>query len=65
MSVTEITGSESFVHLDFAGHRWVMLEEGIHRLDVGEAVEVFIDTRHMLVFDDASRRVTIGESRAA
>ncbi|MCC5777471.1 ABC transporter ATP-binding protein [Nitratireductor sp. B36] len=65
VSVTEITGSESFVHLDFAGHRWVMLEEGIHRLDVGEAVEVFIDTRHMLVFDDASRRVTIGESRAA
>jgi glycerol transport system ATP-binding protein len=65
VSVTEITGSESFVHLDFAGHRWVMLEEGIHRLDVGEAVEVFIDTRHMLVFDDAGRRVTIGESRAA
>lgn len=65
VSVTEITGSESFVHLDFAGHRWVMLEEGIHRLDVGEAVEVFIDTRHMLVFDDASRRVTVGESRAA
>ena len=29
VSVTEITGSESFVHLDFAGHRWVMLEEGI------------------------------------
>ncbi|WP_367714705.1 ABC transporter ATP-binding protein [Nitratireductor sp. GISD-1A_MAKvit] len=65
VSVTEITGSESFVHLDFAGHRWVMLEEGIHRLEVGEAVEVFIDTRHMLVFDAASRRVTTGKSQAA
>ncbi|MFP3441412.1 TOBE domain-containing protein, partial [Pantoea sp. SIMBA_133] len=65
VSVTEITGSESFVHLDFAGHRWVMLEEGIHRLEVGETVDVFIDTRHMLVFDKANRRVTTGNSRAA
>ncbi len=29
-SVTEITGSESFVHLDFADARWVMLAHGIH-----------------------------------
>lgn len=65
VSVTEITGSESFVHLDFAGHRWVMLEEGIHRLEVGETVDVFIDTRHVLVFDNANRRVTSGTSQAA
>jgi len=64
VSVTEITGSESFVHLDFAGHRWVMLEEGIHRLEAGETVDVFIDTRHMLVFDDANRRVTAESGEA-
>ncbi|WP_313059211.1 ABC transporter ATP-binding protein, partial [Agrobacterium cavarae] len=26
--VSEIAGSESFIHLDFAGHRWVMLTRG-------------------------------------
>ncbi|MCR4268946.1 ABC transporter ATP-binding protein [Nitratireductor sp. ZSWI3] len=65
VSVTEITGSESFVHLDFAGHRWVMLEEGVHRFDVGEAIDVFIDTRHMLVFDAGGRRISSAGAMAA
>lgn len=65
VSVTEITGSESFVHLDFAGRRWVMLEEGIHRLDVGESVRAFIDTRHMLVFDTSGRRISTADALAA
>ncbi|MFC5586059.1 ABC transporter ATP-binding protein [Nitratireductor kimnyeongensis] len=65
VSVTEITGSESFVHLEFAGHRWVMLEEGIHRLEVDQIVDVFIDTRHMLIFDPAGGCVESQESQAA
>ena len=35
VTVTEITGSESFVHLDFADARWVMLAHGIHDLRAG------------------------------
>ncbi|EKF17562.1 ABC transporter ATP-binding protein [Nitratireductor pacificus] len=65
VSVTEITGSESFVHLDFAGRRWVMLEEGIHRLEAGETVRVFLDTRHMLVFDSGGRRISANGALAA
>ncbi|WEX07435.1 ABC transporter ATP-binding protein [Chelativorans sp. AA-79] len=56
--VTEITGSESFVHVDYAGNRWVMLEEGIHRIEVSETLRLFVDTRHMLVFDETGNSVS-------
>jgi glycerol transport system ATP-binding protein len=53
--VTEITGSESFVHLAFADARWVMLAHGILSFEPDEMVEVFIDPRHIMVFDDRGR----------
>ncbi|MHA6687935.1 ABC transporter ATP-binding protein [Mesorhizobium sp. A556] len=57
VSITEITGSESFVHLDFADVRWVMLAHGIHTFMPDEVVEVFIDPRHIMVFDAAGQAV--------
>jgi glycerol transport system ATP-binding protein len=57
VSITEITGSESFVHLDFADVRWVMLAHGIRNFEQDEQVEVFIDPRHIMVFDAAGRAV--------
>jgi glycerol transport system ATP-binding protein len=35
VAVTEITGSESYIHMNHAGSRWVMLTQGIHNLDPG------------------------------
>ena len=32
VALTEITGSESFIHVDFAGARWVVLAHGVHDL---------------------------------
>lgn len=55
--VTEITGSESFVHLAFADARWVMLARGIRSLQSDDMVEVFLDPRHIMVFDTAGRAV--------
>ncbi|MCA0058728.1 ABC transporter ATP-binding protein [Mesorhizobium sp. B2-1-3] len=51
VTITEITGSESFIHLDFADARWVMLTHGIRDFETDEVVEVFIDPRHIMVFD--------------
>ena len=51
VSMTEITGSETFVHLDFADVRWVMLTHGIRMLEPDQTIEVFIDPRHIMVFD--------------
>jgi glycerol transport system ATP-binding protein len=51
VTITEITGSESFIHLDFADARWVMLTHGIRDFEPDAEVEVFIDPRHIMVFD--------------
>jgi glycerol transport system ATP-binding protein len=57
VTITEITGSESFVHLAFADARWVMLAPGIHAFEPDERIEVFIDPRHLMVFDAEGRAV--------
>lgn len=51
VAVTEITGSESFVHVDVAGVRWVLLAPGIHHFDVNETIEIFLDPQTFYVFD--------------
>ena len=62
--VTEITGSESFVHLAFADARWVMLGPGVRVYEPDETLDVFIDPRHLLVFDQDGHAVA-GSSRLA
>ncbi len=51
VAVTEITGSESYVHVDVAGVRWVLLAPGIHNFDVHETIEIFLDPSTFYVFD--------------
>ncbi len=63
--VTEITGSESFIHIDFAGHRWVMLTQGVQDIDVDDAIDVYIDPRHIMVFDTDGTAVTPTLQQAA
>ena len=55
VSITEITGSESYVHLTYTDARWVMLAQGIHHFEPGEAIDVYLDPRHLMVFDAAGR----------
>ncbi|MBX3532355.1 MAG: ABC transporter ATP-binding protein [Rhizobiaceae bacterium] len=57
VQVTEITGSETFVHLTFADARWVMLAPGIHHFEPDEEIAAFIDTRHLMVFGADGRAV--------
>ncbi|WP_454288701.1 ABC transporter ATP-binding protein [Rhizobium arsenicireducens] len=56
--VSEIAGSESFIHLHFAGARWVMLAHGIHDIDPDHELEVFIDPRHLMAFGSDGRALT-------
>jgi len=50
VAVTEITGSESFIHLDHDGDRWVGLAEGVHDLPSDSAVSVWLDPSHIYLF---------------
>ncbi len=63
--VTEITGSESFIHLHFADARWVMLAHGIQVFEPDETIEVFLDPRHVMVFDESGRSVVAPQKEAA
>ncbi len=65
VTATEITGSESFVHLDFADARWVMLAPGIHHFEADETVDVFIDSRHLMIFDSEGRSAAASRKLAA
>ena len=51
LTVTELTGSETFVHLDHAGERWVGLIHGVHNLEPGTDLAVWLDPSHVYVFD--------------
>ena len=55
VSVSEITGSESYVHLDASEHRLIALVPGVRRLEPKSAVTAYIDPRHLFLFDDAGR----------
>ncbi|MDO6731998.1 ABC transporter ATP-binding protein [Marinovum sp. 2_MG-2023] len=51
LTVTELTGSETFVHLDHHGDRWVGLVHGVHQLPIGQDLSVFLDPAHIYIFD--------------
>ncbi|MEI4232485.1 ABC transporter ATP-binding protein [Roseovarius sp. D22-M7] len=51
LSVTEITGSETFVHLDHHGERWVGLIHGVRQLQPGMDLRVYLAPEHVYVFD--------------
>ncbi|QTN04583.1 ABC transporter ATP-binding protein [Brucella anthropi] len=60
--VSEIAGSESFIHLDYEGDRWVMLAHGIQIVEPDREIEIYLDTRHLMAFDETGRAVgrTVG-----
>ncbi len=57
VSTTEITGSESFIHVEDAGQRWVALTHGVHRVEVGDRISVYLDPRSFFLFDSQDRLV--------
>lgn len=52
---TEITGSETFIHVTHEDAAWVGLVEGVHRLDPGAAITVWLDPGHVYLFGEDGR----------
>lgn len=65
VSVAEITGSESYVHLDVGDRRFVALVPGVKRLEPGAAVTAWLDPRHLFLFDETGRLAAADLARAA
>ena len=55
LGATEITGSETFVHLTHGDDRWVGLIHGVHPLTAGTQTSVFVDPAHVYLFDNTGR----------
>jgi glycerol transport system ATP-binding protein len=55
VKVTEISGSESFVHVDVGLGVWVGLTEGIHDWQPGARVDLSVDADRAFLFDAAGK----------
>jgi glycerol transport system ATP-binding protein len=55
--ITELSGSESTVHIELDEGTWVSQSHGIHPFKVGERATLYIDTSHCLYFDMEDRRI--------
>jgi glycerol transport system ATP-binding protein len=55
LGATEITGSETFIHLVHGDDRWVGLIHGVHPLKAGSQTSVFVDPAHVYLFDTTGR----------
>src|SRR5712675_2003552 len=57
VTVTEITGSESFVHLNRDASNWVAVLQGVHEYPPGHLLDAVLDPNNVFVFDAAGRLV--------
>jgi glycerol transport system ATP-binding protein len=57
VTVTEITGSESFVHLNRDDSNWVAVLQGVHEYQPGHVLDAVLDPDNVFVFDAAGRLV--------
>lgn len=55
VGVTEITGSETFLHLAHGPDRWVALVHGVHTLNPGDTVKMWLDLACVYAFDGAGQ----------
>ncbi len=57
VNVTEITGSESFLHLSHGPDRWVGLVHGVHDIAPDTQIKVWLDPAHVYIFGQDGRLV--------
>src|SRR5258707_4017703 len=57
VTVTEVTGSESFVHLNRDASNWVAVLQGVHEYPPGYLLDAVLDPDNLFVFDAADRLV--------
>jgi glycerol transport system ATP-binding protein len=65
VAVSEITGSESFVHVDVPSARWIAVARGVHELQPGQPIQVYLDPSKFFVFDMDGKLARAPDRRAA
>jgi len=57
LAITEITGSETFIHVDHIEDRWVGVVHGVHDLEPKSDLSVYLDPAHVYIFAEDGRLV--------
>ena len=57
--VTEISGSESFIHMKSGDNQWVCVHHGINNFEPGTSVDMFLSPENCLLFDHQGQRVSV------
>lgn len=57
VDLAEIGGSETFVHARHGAIEVTVQQEGVHEFALGDRISVFVDPRHLFVFDTAGKLV--------
>jgi len=59
VEIAEISGSETFVHLDIGGHLWISQSHGIPQIETGQTVGVSVNPDRFIFFTPDGRRVNV------
>lgn len=51
ITLTELTGSDSFVHMSLFGKDWVVHEQGVHSPEIGDSFTVYLNPTSLYMFD--------------
>ena len=65
VSVSEITGSETYLHVDAGERRFVALVPGVKRLEPGATVTLYLNAGDVFLFDENDRLVAADFAEAA
>ncbi|WP_111747989.1 ABC transporter ATP-binding protein [Salinisphaera orenii] len=64
VDVTEVTGSETFIHFIYHDQPWVSVETGVVRMEAGESVAFGFSADNLFAFDTDGMRLVSPESSA-
>lgn len=74
ITLTELTGSDSFVHMSLFGKDWVVHEQGVHSPEIGQNFTVYLNPTSLYMFDQQGKcllapaytgKVTSGDQNGA
>lgn len=54
---SEITGSETFIHVNVGDRAWVLLTHGVHQIESGKTLQIYLDPSRYYLFDSAGKLV--------
>jgi len=51
VELSEINGSETFIHLSYEDYKLVVQDRGVHQMKIGRKIPVYVNPCHFFVFD--------------